>query len=333
MTDPEPENGEPEIRTVFCEALECAASANQIEYLEHACQARRELRSRVEALLRAHRMAGSFFEAEWPQDAATDGPDSCPITEHLSGQVGPYTLEQEISHGGMGVVCLDEQREPFQRYLALGDNVADLPVVKSRFLHALGQSYAGLELDDEAEQPFRQFLQIGERVSGVGHPDTLAYLNRVAVACANAGRTAEAIQLHEDLLALQTQAGHPDSHETSASRALTLLHLESFTEAEQHARGLAHAPGADAGRLAHGLRLEPAGLQPRRAEEVRRRRAAADRRLRGDEGARGAHACRCQRTDRGSPRGSPSTLREVGQSGRSEEVAKRKGESIPARTQ
>jgi eukaryotic-like serine/threonine-protein kinase len=52
----------PELRELFCEALDRKTSREQAEYLDQTCQGRPELRARVEALLRAHDEASVFLQ-------------------------------------------------------------------------------------------------------------------------------------------------------------------------------------------------------------------------------------------------------------------------------
>ena len=106
---------EPEIRALFCEALEHPTADDQTSFLERACQGKPELRVRVEALLKAHRQAGSFFQGERPLAATLDRP----VAERLGTQIGPYKLHQEIGEGGMGVVYMALQKEPVRRKVAL----------------------------------------------------------------------------------------------------------------------------------------------------------------------------------------------------------------------
>jgi tetratricopeptide (TPR) repeat protein len=106
---------EPEIRAVFCEALEYSSPAAQIEYLDQACQGKPELRVRIEALLEAHHKAGSFFQGEQPL-AATKGQTGA---EQPGMKIGRYKLVHEIGHGGMGVVYMAVQKEPVRRKVAL----------------------------------------------------------------------------------------------------------------------------------------------------------------------------------------------------------------------
>jgi len=56
------------------------------------------------------------------------------------------------------------------------------------------------------------------RMLGPDHPDTLASWNNLAIACQEAGRTAEAVRLHERALAGRVRALGPEHPDTLASR-------------------------------------------------------------------------------------------------------------------
>ncbi len=71
------------------------------------------LRREVESLLAAHDDAGTFLESP-PQAAiaSSEGP-------LLGSRIGPYRLLRPLGAGGMGLVYLAEQQEPFHRQVAL----------------------------------------------------------------------------------------------------------------------------------------------------------------------------------------------------------------------
>jgi serine/threonine protein kinase len=111
MADPQPE-----LRAVFCEALDRQDPQEQGAYLDRACQGRPELRARVEALLQAHAEASSFL-----QEASGSLPASIdyPLGEAAGTIIGPYKLVEQIGEGGFGVVFLAEQQQPVRRRVAL----------------------------------------------------------------------------------------------------------------------------------------------------------------------------------------------------------------------
>jgi serine/threonine protein kinase len=84
-------------------------------YLDSACGQDRELRARVEGLLKALEQAGSFLEQ--PLFESTGPAEEC--TEKAGKVVGPYRLQEQIGEGGMGTVWVAEQTQPVRRKVAL----------------------------------------------------------------------------------------------------------------------------------------------------------------------------------------------------------------------
>src|SRR5262245_26033606 len=105
----------PDLRSLFCEALDHATPLEQAAFLDQACAGRPELRARVEALLRAHGEASSFLGEPAGPGATVDEP----LTERPGTVIGAYRLMEEIGEGGMGLVFVAEQTEPVRRKVAL----------------------------------------------------------------------------------------------------------------------------------------------------------------------------------------------------------------------
>src|SRR5262245_21856879 len=104
-------------RDIFMEALEIAAGAERIAYVDQACRGDALLRHRVQVLLKTHEQAGSFLDSPSPEICATvelPGVSECP-----GSIIGPYKLLQQIGEGGMGVVWMAEQTQPVHRKVAL----------------------------------------------------------------------------------------------------------------------------------------------------------------------------------------------------------------------
>ena len=102
---------------VFTEALQLPPS-ERTAYLEHVCGADLDLRSRVEALLRAYDRSGDFLNepaAKVPLEAAKE----LSVGEGPGDRIGRYKLLQQIGEGGCGVVFMAEQEEPVRRKVAL----------------------------------------------------------------------------------------------------------------------------------------------------------------------------------------------------------------------
>ncbi len=110
-------NISPELKAIFCEALDCPSGAERQAFLERACAGDQALRSRIDALLAAGHDAGNFLEQPVPAPSTTWNP---PEPLETSGTViGPYKLLEQIGQGGMGTVYMAEQQQPVRRKVAL----------------------------------------------------------------------------------------------------------------------------------------------------------------------------------------------------------------------
>ena len=107
----------PAIQAIFSEAISLASDEERGRFLDEVCGNDASVRSRVDALLRAHSEAGGFFGGQIPTAAATE--IQPPIAERPGTVIGPYKLLQQIGEGGFGVVFLAEQERPVKRRVAL----------------------------------------------------------------------------------------------------------------------------------------------------------------------------------------------------------------------
>src|SRR5262245_55160455 len=110
MADPE------RVRAIFLEAVEQHAPELWSGFLDRACGDDRELRRRIEVLLRAHDQANSMLDVAPVPAAATMDQN---ISEVAGSVIGPYQLLEPVGEGGMGAVWMAEQTEPIQRRVAV----------------------------------------------------------------------------------------------------------------------------------------------------------------------------------------------------------------------
>ncbi len=101
------------IQEILAEAVTKPSAEERGAYLDIACGNDPQLRAQVEALLRAHDLAGDFLEA------SVELRQVPPADNHIGTKVGRYKLLEKIGEGGFGVVYLAQQVEPVKRKVAL----------------------------------------------------------------------------------------------------------------------------------------------------------------------------------------------------------------------
>jgi len=108
--------GDPSLRTLFVEAIDIADEPGRSAYLDQHCGIGTPLRSKVEALIRAHQLPGGFLPEgpTGPLSGGTPWPEEGPGTV-----IGPYHLQEKLGEGGWGVVYVAEQVAPMRRTVAL----------------------------------------------------------------------------------------------------------------------------------------------------------------------------------------------------------------------
>jgi WD40 repeat protein/serine/threonine protein kinase len=102
--------------SIFAAALAEQVPGKRVALLDQACAGDTLLRSRVEALLRAHDNPDSFLEAPLAGSLATV---DLTCREGPGTSIGPYRLLGEIGEGGFGIVFLADQQKPMRRRVAL----------------------------------------------------------------------------------------------------------------------------------------------------------------------------------------------------------------------
>ncbi|HEV3024743.1 MAG TPA: serine/threonine-protein kinase, partial [Pirellulales bacterium] len=141
------------VEGIFVEALKRAPGQPRSDFLAEACQGKAELRSRVDALLRAYDDAGSFLQqpaGDWrnpPMAATSAGPsvDDNGIPRGLLqpsdkpdvlGTIGPYEVRELIGRGGMGIVlrAFDAKLNRVVAIKVLAPELATQPSARRRFL-------------------------------------------------------------------------------------------------------------------------------------------------------------------------------------------------------
>ncbi len=114
---------------IFEAARNMSVPAERIAYLDGACGNDVALRRRVERLLAADAVAGSFLEhaldpnagitGSLPPGEAATAAGRAMSADTAGARIGPYTLVEKIGEGGMGVVWSADQTEPVRRRVAL----------------------------------------------------------------------------------------------------------------------------------------------------------------------------------------------------------------------
>src|SRR6516164_11645980 len=88
----------PSVDTILAEAVEIAAPAERLAFVEKCCAGDALLKQRVERLIANHFQAGSFLEspALAVDPEATAHREATPLVEGPGTVIGPYKLLQQI---------------------------------------------------------------------------------------------------------------------------------------------------------------------------------------------------------------------------------------------
>ncbi len=112
----------PDIREIFCQALDQETPEQLREFLDRACQGNAAVRTEVEALLKSHQTSGGFLPA-YTQPGVSDETESLagahvddaqlPVSldflepsenPEALGRMGQYEILELVGYGGMGIV-------------------------------------------------------------------------------------------------------------------------------------------------------------------------------------------------------------------------------------
>src|SRR5581483_8530961 len=102
---------------LFTEAIQLSKE-ERAAFLDRICGQDRELRGRIEALLKFNDRAGDFLETP-PTGAINEVRAKVTAGEKPGDQIDRYKLLQQIGEGGCGVVFMAEQETPVHRRVAL----------------------------------------------------------------------------------------------------------------------------------------------------------------------------------------------------------------------
>ncbi len=106
-----------DIREIFVSAMDKETPEAQAEFLDEACKGNVKLHARVEALLRSHTAGDDFLSS--PALGCEIMCDEDRDPEPVGTVIDRYKLVEKIGEGGMAVVYMAEQQEPFRRKVAL----------------------------------------------------------------------------------------------------------------------------------------------------------------------------------------------------------------------
>ncbi len=110
-------NAHERAKEIFLDALDLDDAERSL-FVRQACQDNEDVRTRVEALLRAHQNAGRFMDS--PDQAQTEAESRIVVAGEAVGDlIGPYRLIEKLGAGGFGAVFLAEQAEPVKRQVAI----------------------------------------------------------------------------------------------------------------------------------------------------------------------------------------------------------------------
>ena len=204
----------PEEEALFHQLNELTSPIERAALLDRMCAGKPELRRRIECLLAAAAVAGGYLKEDGRLPAAGETitqPGFVNIAEGPGSIIGRYKLLQKLGEGGMGVVYLAEQTEPFVKRVAL-------KIIK------LGMDTRQVVARFEAE---RQALAL------MDHPNIAKVLDGGAT---DAGRPYFVMQLVKGV----SITDFCDHENLSTKERLELFNLVCDAVQHAHAKGIIH---------------------------------------------------------------------------------------------
>ncbi len=205
-------------RSIFLNALDRDDPAERAAYLDTACAGRPELRRRIERLLHAHQVAGSFLEVPAPEQLARGNEALSFLAPSAEpgrlGRLDHYDVLEVVGRGATGVV-LKARDTKLQRVVALkalAPRLAASAPARSRFVREAQATAAVRDehviaihaVSDDGPIPYLVMEYIAgvtleERINECGPPDVAEVL-RIGLQVANGLAAAHAQGLiHRDI--------------------------------------------------------------------------------------------------------------------------------------
>jgi WD40 repeat protein/tRNA A-37 threonylcarbamoyl transferase component Bud32 len=265
------------IEAVFTAALGHESPSGQAAYLDEVCADDADLRARVEALLRAHREAGSFLAALAPESADTAGDEAATMALPPGTAVryfGDYELLEELGRGGMGVVYKARQRS-LNRLVALKMILAGHLASPTDVQRFRTEAEAAAHLDNPHIVPI---YEIGEH--GGQHYFSMKLIEGASLAAAfEAARERAAPKAAAKLLATVARAVHHAHQHGILHRDLKPANILLDAKGEPHVTdfGLAKRVERDSALTQSGAIIgTPGYLSPEQATGTGRLTTAVD---------------------------------------------------------
>ena len=104
---------------IFSQAIEISDPDERLAYVERVCGDDAALHQQARQMLEQYYDPKTFMAKAAVDANVQAAMDHPPVVEKAGDQIGPYKLLEQIGEGGMGVIYMAEQREPFVRRVAI----------------------------------------------------------------------------------------------------------------------------------------------------------------------------------------------------------------------